>query len=79
MHLDLSDEETLALLNLLVETIENDRYPMSPRIRLLQAILAKCGAVGGISPQLAARLRRHLRHPRSAIPRGGHVQGRRIR
>ena len=24
----LTDEETLALLNLLVETIENDRYPL---------------------------------------------------
>ena len=29
MHLDLTDPETLALLNLLVETIEADRYPMS--------------------------------------------------
>ena len=39
MQLDLDDEETLALLNLLVDTIEADRYPMSPRIRLLQKIL----------------------------------------
>ena len=39
MHLDLTDEETLALLNLLVETIEADRYPMSPRIRVLRDIL----------------------------------------
>jgi len=31
MHLDLTDAETLALLNLLVETIEADRYPYSPR------------------------------------------------
>ena len=29
MHLDLSDEETRALLNLLVETIEADRYRVS--------------------------------------------------
>ena len=29
MRLDLTDEETLALLNLLTETIENDRYPPS--------------------------------------------------
>ena len=28
-RLDLTDEEILALLNLLVETIEADRYPMS--------------------------------------------------
>jgi hypothetical protein len=33
LHLDLSDEETLALLNLLMETIETDRFPLSPRIR----------------------------------------------
>jgi len=31
MHLDLSDAETLALLDVLIETIENDRYPYSPR------------------------------------------------
>ena len=58
MILDLSDEQAQALLNLLIDTIEADRYPMSPRIRLLQAILAKCGEVGGLSPELAARLRR---------------------
>ena len=57
MILDLSDEETRALLNVLVEVIEADRYPLSPRVRLLQAILAKCGEVGGLSPELAARLR----------------------
>jgi len=28
MHLDLTDAETLALLNLLVETIEADRLPV---------------------------------------------------
>jgi len=37
MHLDLTDAETLALLNVLIETIEADRYPLSPRNRLLQA------------------------------------------
>ena len=63
MHLDLTDEETRTLLNLLVKTIEADRYPMSPRIRLLQAILAKCGEVGGLSPELAARLRRYTTPP----------------
>ena len=31
MQLDLDDEETPAPLNLLVETIEADRYPYSPR------------------------------------------------
>jgi hypothetical protein len=46
MTLDLTDEETLALLNLLIDTIEADRYPTSPRIRVLREILAKFGSVG---------------------------------
>ena len=43
MNLELTDEETLVLLSLLVETIEaDDRYPFfSPRIRVLRDILAK--------------------------------------
>ena len=43
MHLDLTDEETSALRNLLTQTIENDRYPLSPRIQTLRGILAKFG------------------------------------
>jgi hypothetical protein len=46
VHLDLTYEETLALLNLLVEAIEADRYPFSPRVRVLRYILAKFGSVG---------------------------------
>jgi hypothetical protein len=68
MILDLSDEETLALLNVLIEVIEADRYPMSPRIRLLQEILGKCGEVGGLPPDLAARLRRHMPPPPAKWP-----------
>jgi hypothetical protein len=68
MILDLSDEKTLALLNLLIETIEADRYPMSPRIRMLQAILAKCGEVGGLPAELAARLRRYAPPPPARPP-----------
>jgi hypothetical protein len=41
MQLDLTEEETFALPNLLVETIEADRYPLSPRIRTLSAMLAR--------------------------------------
>jgi hypothetical protein len=52
--LDLTDEETLALLNLLVDTIEADRYPMSPRIRLLREILRKFGEIG---PGITAGIR----------------------
>ena len=43
MHLDLTDEKTLALLNSWVETIEADRYRFSPLIRVLSQILAKFG------------------------------------
>jgi hypothetical protein len=39
MHLD--DEETAALTQELHDILENDRYPFSPRIRTLKAILAK--------------------------------------
>jgi hypothetical protein len=41
MHLDLSDEETAALIKELHGIIQNDRYPLSPRIRMLRVILAK--------------------------------------
>src|SRR5262245_26859546 len=41
MHLDLTEEESSALLNLLRKTIDNDRYPLSPRVRLLRGIMAK--------------------------------------
>ena len=59
MQLELTDEETFALLNLLVDTIEADRYPMSPRIRLLREILGKFGEIGPASPELAQKLRRY--------------------
>jgi hypothetical protein len=41
MNLDLSDEETAALTQELADIVESDRYPFSPRIRTLRAILAK--------------------------------------
>ena len=41
MHLDLSDEEAVALAQELHDIVENDRYPFSPRIRTLRGILAK--------------------------------------
>jgi hypothetical protein len=41
MHLDLSDDEAAALTQELHGIVENDRYPFSPRIRTLRAILAK--------------------------------------
>jgi hypothetical protein len=41
MHIDLTDEETAALTKELHDIVESDRYPLSPRIRTLRAILAK--------------------------------------
>jgi len=41
MHLDLTDEETAALLRELDSLIDGDRYFMSPRIKTLKAIRAK--------------------------------------
>jgi hypothetical protein len=41
MTLDLSDDETAALTRLLTNTIDADRYPLSPRIQTLKAILGK--------------------------------------
>jgi hypothetical protein len=41
MNLDLTDAETTALRTLLRQTIDGDRYPLSPRLRPYKAILAK--------------------------------------
>jgi hypothetical protein len=41
VHLDLSDEEAAALAEELHNIVESDRYPFSPRIRTLRAILAE--------------------------------------
>jgi len=39
--LDLTDEETDARAGLLSRTIDDDRYPLSPRIQNLKGILGK--------------------------------------
>jgi len=41
MQLDLTDEEIAALARLLTNTIDADRYPLSPRIQTLKGLLAK--------------------------------------
>jgi hypothetical protein len=41
MMLDLTPEETDALAGLLRRTIDDDRYPLAPRVQTLKAILAK--------------------------------------
>jgi len=39
MHLELTDEQTEALIRELSLIIDGDRYPFSPRIRVLKEIL----------------------------------------
>jgi hypothetical protein len=68
MQLDLDDEEVRALLNLVVDSVEGDRYQMSPRIRTLRTILTKIGAIGGLEPELAQKLRRSTRPVPKASP-----------
>ena len=41
MNLDLTDEEIATLLSELDRIIENDRFPLSPRIRTQKEIRAK--------------------------------------
>jgi len=41
MTLDLTDEEIAAFARLPSKAIDDDRYPLSPRIQALKAILAK--------------------------------------
>jgi hypothetical protein len=41
MNLELTDEQMEALIRELFQIIENDRYPLSSRIRVLKEILAK--------------------------------------
>jgi hypothetical protein len=41
MNIDLTDEEAAALIRELHDIIESDRYPFSPRIHTLRAILAR--------------------------------------
>ena len=40
-NLDLTEDETAALVALLTRTIDGDRYPLSPRARALKDILAE--------------------------------------
>jgi len=64
MQLELTGEEAAALLRLLNRTIEDDRYPLSPRTRVLRGIRAK------LSTEPPEPPRRDRPHPRSAIQGG---------
>jgi hypothetical protein len=68
MMLDLTEEETDALAGLLRRTIDDDRYPLSPRVQTLKSILAK------IRPEPA---REPLRPPKVYAPPRARTAGRR--
>jgi hypothetical protein len=54
MTLDLTDEESAALLRELDQIIDGDRYPFSPRIRTLMAIRDKIRPPPARAPLLKA-------------------------
>jgi hypothetical protein len=60
MNLELTDEQTEALLRELSQIIDNDRYPFSPRIRTLKKIRAKIRPEPEREP---LPLRRHYEPP----------------
>jgi hypothetical protein len=60
MNLELTDEQTEALIRELSQIIQNDRHPLSPRIRVLNEI------IGMLRPELAREPlppRRHYEPP----------------
>jgi hypothetical protein len=58
MTLALSDDEKLALAALLTRTIEDDPYPLSPRVLTLKSILAKLRPEPTREPRTGTRHRR---------------------
>ena len=67
MNLDLTDDETAALLRELDSLIDGDRYFMSPRIKTLKAIRARSGR---------SRCGSHCRHRRSPTRHRGRQRSR---
>lgn len=66
MTLDLSAEESAALAALLRRAIADDRYPLSPRIRTLQAILDRIEPPAAREPLPP---RKHYEPPRAGARR----------
>ena len=62
MQIDLTDEDTAALTRLLTNTIDADRYPLSPRIQTLKGILGKIRPEPAREPLPALR---HYEPPRA--------------
>jgi hypothetical protein len=66
MQPDLTDDETTALTRLLTNTIDADRYPLSPRIQTLKGILAKIRPEPARAPLPAPK---HYEPPRASAKR----------
>jgi hypothetical protein len=69
MTLDLTDEESTALLGELDRIIDGDRYPFSPRIRTLTAIRDKIRPPPAVREPLPPL--RHYEPPRAGRRRRG--------
>jgi len=72
---DLTEQEKTRLIKLLTSKINYDRYPLSPRLRLLKGILAKIEPPPTVTAAPVPAARRGDR-PRAALaamkrPRGG--------
>ena len=65
-HLDLSDDEAAVLIKELADITRNDRYPFSPRIQALRAILGQTQTRAGSSS--LSRRRRCTRRRAPADP-----------
>jgi len=74
MQLDLTEEDTRGLVTLLTQTIEDDRYPFSPRIRALRRILAKLSPAAPPPPPKTPRQRAPNRQPRAQSKRGSVIE-----
>ena len=57
MTIDLSEEETEALARLLRNAIDDDRYPLSPRVQTWKAILGKREPLPPYEPPSKGRYR----------------------
>jgi hypothetical protein len=67
MNLDLTDEETAAPTQELHGIVENDRYPFSPRIRNLRAILNKLRPERAREPLPPPKARSTKRRPAATV------------
>ena len=66
MRLELTDEQTHALIPELSQTIDGDRYPLSPRIAALKEILGAATAGAGTRAVASVTTVRAAEH--GAIP-----------